>query len=98
LLLADLNPGSTNCRHKPGVNFYQWHQWRVREGAVPNSLDIAKQRKLVEDLKRDGQQTQDAETRLRDLLDVMTSLRGYRSDMVDRGRQKGRQDRPTRMG
>jgi hypothetical protein len=42
---------------------------------VPDSLDIAKQRKLVEDLKRGGQNTDDAETRLRDMLDFLTSVR-----------------------
>jgi hypothetical protein len=51
---------------------------------VPNSLDVAKQRKLVEDLKRGGQNTQDAETRLKDMLDFMTSVRGYRAGTVDK--------------
>jgi hypothetical protein len=55
---------------------------------MPNSLDVAKQRKLVEDLKRDGETTQDAETRLKDMLDAMTSVRGYRSAMAETGRQK----------
>jgi len=41
---------------------------------MPNSLDVAKQRKLVEDLRRDGQNAQDAEMRLRDMLAVITSL------------------------
>jgi 4-aminobutyrate aminotransferase-like enzyme len=44
---------------------------------MPNSLDVAKQRKLVEDLKRGGQNTRDAETRLKDMLDFITSVRGY---------------------
>jgi hypothetical protein len=42
---------------------------------MPDSLDIAKQRKLVEDLKRIGQNPVDAETRLRDMLDFLTSVR-----------------------
>jgi hypothetical protein len=41
---------------------------------MPNSLDVAKQRKLLEELQRDGQNTQDAESRLRDMLDVITSM------------------------
>jgi hypothetical protein len=44
---------------------------------MPNSLDVAKQRKLLEDLQRDGQNTQDAETRLRNMLAVIASLHGY---------------------
>jgi hypothetical protein len=42
---------------------------------MPDSLDIAKLRKLVEDLKRDGRNTDDAETRLKDMLDFLTSVR-----------------------
>jgi hypothetical protein len=57
---------------------------------VPDSLDIAKQRKLVEDLKRDGQNTDDAETRLRAMLDFLTSVRcspgGAGNRLVDKGR------------
>ena len=41
---------------------------------MPNSLDVAKQRKLLEELQRDGQNTQDAEIRLRDMLDVIASV------------------------
>lgn len=41
---------------------------------MPNSLDVAKQRKLLEDLQRDGQNTEDAEIRLRDMLDVIASV------------------------
>jgi hypothetical protein len=44
---------------------------------MPNSLDVAKQRKLLEDLQRDGQNTQDAEIRLRNMLAVIASLHGY---------------------
>jgi hypothetical protein len=56
---------------------------------------VAKQRKLIEELKRDGRQTQDAETRLKDKLDVITSLKGYRSETVGKVRQRGRPDRPN---
>ncbi len=49
--------------------------FRAWEAAVPDSLDIAKLRKLVEDLKRDGRNADDAETRLRDMLDFLTSVR-----------------------
>ena len=42
---------------------------------MPNSLDVAKLRKLIEDLKREGQQTHDAEMRLQDMLDFMTATR-----------------------
>jgi hypothetical protein len=56
---------------------------------VPDSLDIAKQRKLVEDLKRDGQNTDDAETRLRDMLNFLTSVRcapGVGGKLTHKGR------------
>ena len=60
---------------------------------MPNSLDVAKQRKLLEDLQRDGQNTQDAESRLRAMLAVITSLHGYGSadskPLVQKGRQTG---------
>ena len=60
---------------------------------MPNSLDVAKQRKLVEDLRRGGQNTQDAETRLKDMLDFITSVRGYGAGTAHRLDQKPRQDR-----
>lgn len=44
---------------------------------MPNSLEVAKQRQLLEDLQRNGQNTQDAEIRLRDMLAVIASLHGY---------------------
>jgi hypothetical protein len=55
---------------------------------VPDSLDVAKQRKLIEDLKRDGQKTQDAESRLQEMLDFITSMRGYRAAALGGMRQK----------
>lgn len=63
---------------------------------MPNTLDVAKQRKLIEDLKREGQTTQDAESRLNDMLDFLRSVRGYRGDTVNQLRQKSRhvRDRP----
>jgi hypothetical protein len=59
---------------------------------VPDSLDVAKQRKLIEDLKRDGLQTQDAETRLRSMLEFMMSARSYRTEMIERPRHKNRRE------
>ena len=61
---------------------------------MPNSLDVAKQRKLVEDLKRGGQNTQDAETRLKDMLDFITSVRGYGTGMANKLDHKSRPARP----
>jgi DNA anti-recombination protein RmuC len=60
---------------------------------VPNTLDVAKQRKLIEDLRRSGQTTQDAETRLKDMLDFLRSARAYRGDTVNKLRQKSRHHR-----
>jgi hypothetical protein len=60
---------------------------------VPNSLDVAKQRKLIEDLRRGGEQTKDAETRLRDMLDILTSVRCYRPAAAPKVRPKVQQDR-----
>jgi len=65
----------------------------AREDAVPNSLDVAKQRKLVEDLKRDGRDAQNEETRLEDMLNFMTSVRGYGAWSIQRTDQKIRQNR-----
>jgi hypothetical protein len=50
---------------------------------MPNSLDVAKQRKLLEDLQRDGQNTQDAESRLRAMLAVIASLHGIRNGRLE---------------
>ena len=58
---------------------------------MPNSLDVAKQRKLLEELQRDGQNTQDAEIRLRDMLAVIASLHGYGSAGSKRLVQKHRE-------
>jgi len=60
---------------------------------VPNSLDVAKQRKLVEDLKRDGRNAQDEETRLTDMLNFITSIRGYGPGPAHKTDQKIRQNR-----
>ena len=61
---------------------------------MPNSLDVAKQRKLLEDLQRDGQNTQDAEMRLQDMLAVIASLHGYASAGCKQPMQKGRHPGP----
>jgi hypothetical protein len=66
---------------------------------VPNTLDVAKQRKLIEDLKRDGQTTQDAELRLKDMLEFITSIREYRwghTSKIDHKRPQNRSDRVAR--
>ena len=61
---------------------------------MPNSLDVAKQRKLLENLQRDGQNTQDAEMRLQDMLAVIASLHGYGSTGCKQPMQKGRHPGP----
>jgi hypothetical protein len=74
---------------QPVVTFLKYVA--LKGDAVPDSLDVAKQRKLVEDLKRDGQRTQDAESRLRDMLDFISSVRSYRSGPASKIDQKSRQ-------
>jgi hypothetical protein len=39
---------------------------------MPNSLDVALQRKRIEELQRDGLSTQEAEAQLRAMLDAVT--------------------------
>jgi hypothetical protein len=51
---------------------------------MPDPLDVAHQRKLIETLQRDGHSTYEAETRLRAMLDSLTSFRGYQAGMVQR--------------
>jgi hypothetical protein len=51
---------------------------------MPDPLDVANQRKLIETLQRGGHSTYEAETRLRAMLDCLTSLRGYQAGMVQR--------------
>ena len=55
---------------------------------MPDSLDVAKQRKLIEDLKRDGLHTQDAEMRLRDMLELIRGAQAYRLRKSDRPRRE----------
>jgi hypothetical protein len=50
---------------------------------MPDSLDVAHQRRLVEKLKRDGDSTCEAEARLRTMLDSLSSIRGYPTGSVD---------------
>jgi len=64
---------------------------------MPNTLDVAKQRKLVEELKRGGETAQDAETRLHDMLEILTSVRSYRPAPAGKARPKVRQDRSDSM-
>jgi hypothetical protein len=60
-------------------------------------LDVAKQRKLVEELKRGGETAQDAEVRLRDMIEIITSVRSYRPAATVRPRQKARHDQSDSM-
>ena len=46
---------------------------------MPDSLDVAVQRKRIEELQRHGQSTQEAEARLRAMLEAVT----WRSQAVD---------------
>ena len=55
---------------------------------MPDLLEVAQQRKLIEDLQRGGQSTQEAESRLKDMLALITSFRCYGSGAVDRGVHK----------
>jgi hypothetical protein len=50
---------------------------------MPDSLDVAHQRKLIEKLQRDGHSTCEAEARLRTMLDCLCSMRGYPAGSVD---------------
>jgi hypothetical protein len=59
---------------------------------MPDSLDVAHQRKLIETLQRDGHSTYEAEIRLRTMLDFLTSIRGYQAGAVERP-SKERRDR-----
>jgi hypothetical protein len=47
---------------------------------MPDSLDVAVQRKRIEELQRHGQSTQEAEAQLRVMLDAVT----WRSQAADR--------------
>jgi hypothetical protein len=60
---------------------------------MPDSLDVAHQRKLIEKLQRDGLSTYEAETRLRTMLDCLSSTRGYSTGSVDTLAKKRAQDR-----
>ena len=64
---------------------------------MPDPLDVAKQRKLIEELKRGGEKTQDAEVRLRDMLDIMTSIRSYRPGPTGKARQRAPHDQSDSM-
>ncbi len=54
---------------------------------MPNTLDVAVQRKLIADLERDGRSTQEAEVRLKSML----------AQGIWKGRSKGmRAERPAK--
>lgn len=55
---------------------------------MPNRLDVAIQRKLIADLERDGRSTQEAEVRLKSMLDAMASFQhcGAGMEMPAKGR------------
>jgi hypothetical protein len=48
---------------------------------MPNILDVAVQRKLIADLERDGRNTQEAEIRLKGMLEAIASFRHSGADM-----------------
>jgi hypothetical protein len=52
---------------------------KVSDSAMPDSPDVAVQRKRIEELQRHGQSTQEAEARLRAMLEAAT----WRSQAVD---------------
>jgi hypothetical protein len=60
---------------------------------MPDSLDVAHQRRLIEKLERDGQNTQEAESRLRTMLDFLCSIRGYPAGSGDAPGEKRARDR-----
>jgi hypothetical protein len=64
---------------------------------MPDPLDVAKQRKLIEELKRGGETAQDAEGRLRDMIEIITSVRSYRPTAAGKPRQKVRHDQSDSM-
>ena len=53
----------------------------VGEGVMPNILDVAVQRKLIAELERDGRSTQEAEVRLKGMLEAIASFRHSGADM-----------------
>jgi len=48
---------------------------------MPNILDVAVQRKLIAELERDGRSTQEAEVRLKGMLEAIASFRHSGRDM-----------------
>jgi hypothetical protein len=60
---------------------------------MPDSLEVAYQRRLIEMLQRDGLSTHEAETRLRTMLDCLSSTRGYSTGAVDMLAKKRPRDR-----
>jgi hypothetical protein len=56
---------------------------------MPNALDVAKQRKLVEELKRNGQTAEVAEERLNYMLQFMA----WRVEAINKVARRARQNR-----
>jgi hypothetical protein len=55
---------------------------------MPNTLDVAVQRKLIADLERDGRSTQEAEIRLKGMLEAIASFRHSGGDMDRPGKAR----------
>jgi len=51
---------------------------------MPNTLDVAVQRKLIADLERDGRSTQEAEVRLKSMLETIASFRHCGAEYMKR--------------
>jgi hypothetical protein len=60
---------------------------------MPDCLEVAHQRRLIDELRRDGRSTDEAEIRLRAMLEVLTSFRGYHAAAAER-----RSKEPQRAG
>jgi len=56
---------------------------------MPNALDVAKQRKLIEDLKRNGQMAEIAEER----LNMMLQFIAWRVEAINKVARRARQRR-----
>jgi hypothetical protein len=58
---------------------------------MPNTLDVAVQRKLIADLERDGCNTREAEVRLRSMLETIASFQrcGAEMERPTKGRAGG---------
>jgi hypothetical protein len=68
---------------------------------MPDCLDVAVQRKLIADLEQHGRSTQEAESRLRAMLETMASFRrsGPEAEYAKfRPRDEHAQSQPSTVG